>query len=191
MENTANAPFSETEKTVIFLHSAVSFEIDQKIKDDAYCIMKAGEGEEAVLHYVSELRKAALSDRNFIIMDYEYIIGFLINMLMQAPGQYNFYGWNFNIFFHADTAPAGVKQHEMYNAGDEKYQILRELLDCPIIIKYAVPVGYTVDDFQKIKGFFKEPDDIESFKELFRNPRKPPFPYYEADYNRLKYAQKK
>jgi hypothetical protein len=30
MENTANAPFSETEKTVILFHSEVSFEIDQK-----------------------------------------------------------------------------------------------------------------------------------------------------------------
>ena len=144
MKKTDNAPFTETEKTVIFLHQAVSFEIDQKIKDDAYYIKKAGEGAEAIPYFVSELRKAALSDRNFIITDYDKRIVFIINMLFQTPGQYNFCGWSFNIFFHADTAPAGVKQHEMYNDGDEKYQILRELLDCPIIIKYAIPVSYTV-----------------------------------------------
>ena len=74
MENTANAPFNETEKTVIFPHSAVSFELDQKVKDDAYSINKAGEGAEAIPYYVSELRKAALSDRNFIIIDYEKTI---------------------------------------------------------------------------------------------------------------------
>ena len=188
MEKSANAPFSETEKTVIFLHPAVSFEIDQKIKDDSYCIKKAGEGGEAALHYVSEMRKAAVSDKNFIIMDYDKTIVFIINMLLQTPGQYYFCGWSFNIFFHADTAPTGGKQHEMYNAGDEKYQILWELLECPIIIKYAIPVGYTAtyDDFQKLSGLFKEPEDIESFEELLKNPRRPPLPYYEPDYKRLK-----
>ena len=80
MEKSDNSPFSETEKTVIFLHSEVSFEIDQKIKDDAYYIKKAGEDEVAALHYVRELRKAALSDKNFIIMYYEKLIGFLINI---------------------------------------------------------------------------------------------------------------
>jgi len=37
-----NTPFSEIEKTVIFLHSAVSFEIDQKIKDNALTSRKRG-----------------------------------------------------------------------------------------------------------------------------------------------------
>lgn len=193
MEKSANAPFSETEKTVIFLHSEVSFEIDQKIKDNAYCIEKAEEGEVAAIHYVRELRKAALSDKNFIIMHYEKVIGFIINILLQTPGQYYFCGWRFNIFFHADTAPAGVKQHEMYNANDKKYQILRELFDCPFIFKYAIPVGYTAtyDDLRKIKDFFKEPEDIESFEELFKNPPQSPLPYYETDYKRLKNFIKK
>ena len=89
MKKSDNAPFSETEKTVIFLHPAVSFEIDQKIKDDAYRIKKAGEGGEAIPYYVSELRKAALSDKNFIIIDYEKTIVFFINTLLQTPGQYS------------------------------------------------------------------------------------------------------
>ena len=188
MEKSDNSPFSETEKTVIFLHSEVSFEIDQKIKDDAYYIKKAGEDEVAALHYVRELRKAALSDKNFIIMYYEKLIGFLINILLQTPGQYNFYNWSFNIFFHADTAPADGKQHEMYNAGNEKYQVLWDLLGCPFIFKYAIPVGYTVtyDDFRKIKEFFKEPEDIEAFEKLLKNPPRSPLPYYEADYKRFK-----
>jgi hypothetical protein len=78
MKKSENAPFSENEKTVSFLHS----ERDQKIKDNACYIKKAGEGGESALHYASELRKAALSDRNFIIMDYEKTIVSIINMLL-------------------------------------------------------------------------------------------------------------
>jgi len=188
MEKSANSPFSETEKTVIFLHSEVSFEIDQKIKDDAFYIKKEGEGGEAALHYVRELRKAALSGKNFIIIEYEKLIGLIINTLLETPGQFNFCGWYFNIFFHADTAPTGGEQHKMYNAGNEKYKILWELYGYSFITKYAIPVGYTVtyDDFRKLKDFFKEPEDIEAFKELLRNPPRSPFPYYEADYKKFK-----
>jgi hypothetical protein len=51
MEKPDNTPFGETEKTVIFLHSEVSFEIDRKIKDNAYFIKKSAYGGRDMAHY--------------------------------------------------------------------------------------------------------------------------------------------
>ena len=145
-----------------------------------------GSGED-ILYYVNELKKAALSDKNIIIMDYNYIICLTIDALLKAPGQYNFCSWGFFTFFHADTTPSNDKSHEMYNASDDKYRILWELTQFPFLFKYTIPAGHNVtyDEIKELKDYFKPREDIESLEELFRNPKKPLFPYYEADHNTL------
>ena len=192
MKNTDNLAFSETKKTVIFLHDAVSFKLDQKITDDAVFIKKVesdleGSGMD-ILYYVDAIREAALSDKNIIIMDFEYIIGVTIDTLMKVPGQYNFLNWHFYTFFHADTTPPNEKEHKMYNDSDEKYTILWDLLVCPMILKYALPVGHivTYEELKQLMDFFKTPENVKSIEELMRYKPKSPFPFYEEDYKRLK-----
>ena len=112
MKNEGNKVFSETEKTVIFIHSAAQFEIDKTVTAEAVYIKKAKKDRrksgKGIVYYLHEMREAAKSDKKYLIMEYEPIIGILIEALIRAPEQYHFCGWQFYTFFHADTCPEGV-----------------------------------------------------------------------------------
>jgi len=192
-----NKIFSESEKTLIFVHKANSFVIDKSVmKEAAYIKLAKEEWKESgedVLYYYLGMKAAAKSNKKYLIMEYEYIIAFMIEELLKAPGQWNFTKWNFRIFFHADTCPEGKEPDPMYNANDEKLDLLWELNSFPFIIKCSIPVGHnlTIADLQRMEKDASGPETVEEFKELFENmkngiKKELLFPYYETDYEKLK-----
>jgi hypothetical protein len=199
MRNTENFVFRDTKKTVIFIHKANSFIIDKSVTAGAFFIKLAKEewkeNGESVLYYYGRMKAAAKSDKKYIIMEYEAAIGEIIDELLQAPGQYNFCRWLFYAFFHADTCPEGSEQSTMYNTNDDKMDVLCQMYGFPFISAHTIPVGYTltVFDLQRLYKDFSPPETVEELEELFKNPKKDPvFPFYEADYEKLKeYAKRK
>ena len=117
MKNEENKVFSNTQKTVIFIHSAVQFTIDKSITEEATYIKMANpkwkRSSKRVFYYLCEMREAAKSDKPYLIMEYEPVLGSTIDALMRAPEQNNFYQWRFDTFFHADTCPEGEKPDPM------------------------------------------------------------------------------
>jgi len=192
-----NKIFSESEKTLIFIHKESDFTIDKSVMEDAFYIELAeekwkGSGENVLYYYIG-MKEAAKSNKKYLIVEYEYIIAYLIEELLKAPGQWNFTKWKFRIFFHADTCPEGKEPDPMYNANDEKLDLLWELNSFPFIFQYTIPVGHTltIADLQRMEKESRGPETVEEFKELFENVKKgirkePLFPYYETDYEKLK-----
>jgi len=157
MKKTGNKIFSETAKTVLFIHRANCFIIDKSITEDAVYIKLAKEewkeSGESVLYYMREMKEAAKSDKKYLIMEYEYVIGYLIEELMKAPGQWNFTKWWFRAFFHADTCPQDEEPNPMYNTDDEKMDVLWQMCYYPFISKHTIPVGHTLTahDLQRME----------------------------------------
>ena len=139
------------------------------------------------------MKAAAKSNKKYLIMEYEYIIAYMIEELLKAPGQWNFNRWYFRIFFHADNCPEGKEPDPMYNANDEKLDLLWELNRFPFIFKCSIPVGHTltIADLQRMEKDARGPETVEELKELFENVKngirkEPLFPYYETDYEKVK-----
>ena len=196
MKNTENKVFSDTAKTVIFTHPAVQFTIDETLKAEAVYIKKPKKDRKksgkSLIYYAQEMREAAKTDKNYLIMEYEPLIGTLIEVLMQASEQYNFTRWHFDTFFHADTCPEGAAENPMYNVNDEKMEVLLGFQYCPFVCKYTIPVGYTLtlSDMQKLRKDYSEPETPKEVRRLMWNLRKgikpkKLFPFYEADYQKL------
>ena len=196
MKNEGNKVFSETEKTVIFIHPAAQFVIDEAVTAEAAYIKKAKKDRrksgKGLIYYLHEMREAAKSDKKYLIMEYEPIIGILIEALIRAPEQYNFCRWHFDTFFHADICPEGVTPDPMYNCNDEKMEVLLGFYNCPFVWKYTIPVGHnlTLSDLQKLRKDYSEPQTVKDLRRLAWNMRKgikpkKLFPFYEADYKKL------
>ena len=194
-----NNIFSETAKTVLFTHPAVQFTVDQSITKEAAYIKLAKEewndSGESILYYFNEMRNAANSDKKYLIMEYEPVIGETIKTLMEVPDKYHFCDWSFYTFFHADTCPQGEEPNLMYNTNDEKIEILSQFFNYSFILLNTIPPDYTLTavDLQNIKDYFSfVPETVEEFEATLKNPRKPPFPFYEPDLLKLKaYLNKK
>jgi len=192
-----NKIFSESEKTLIFVHKESDFVIDKSVMEEAFYIELAekklkGSGINVLYYYIG-MKEAAKSNKKYLIVEYEYIIAYLIEELLKAPGQWNFNRWYFRIFFHADTCPEGKKPDPMYNANDEKLNLLWELNSFPFIFKCTIPVGHTLTlaDLQRMEKDSRGPETEVEFKELFENvkngiKKEPLFPYYETDYKKVK-----
>ena len=194
----ANWVFSETKKKIIFIHSAMQITIDESITVNAVYIKPAKEEWKGsginLLYYADEMRRAAGSDKKYLIMEYEPIIGEMIEALMKTPDQYNFCNWQFDTFFHADTCPPGEKPSPIYNTGDEKMNVLWGLYYYPFVFKYTVPAGYnlTERDLQEMDKVFPSRDISEDeFNEFLKNPPKPYLSFYDTDISKLKeYVEK-
>ena len=196
MKNTENKVFSDTAKTVIFIHPAVQFTIDEKLNAKALYIKKAKKDRKksgkSRMYYAEQMREAAKTDKDYLIMEYEPVIGELIENLRNLPGQYNFCRWHFDTFFHADTCPEGAKPDPMYNANDEKMKVLWWFCNHPFIWKYTIPVGHvlTLSDMKKLRKDYSEPESVKEIRRLMWNLRKgikpkQIFPFYQADYKKL------
>ena len=196
MKNTENKIFSDTKKTVIFIHPAVQFVLDGSITGQATYIKMAEEdlhdSGENIFYYMQAMREAAASDKPYLIMEYEPVLGGTIDALMRAPEQYNFCGWHFDTFFHADTCPEGAAENPMYNANDDKMEVLLWFQYCPLVWKFTIPVGYvlTHSDMQKLRKDYSEPETPKELRRLMWNLRKgikpkKLFPFYEANYQKL------
>ena len=193
MTHEENNVFSETAKMVIFIHPAVHFIIDQSITENAAYIKLANpewsESGESILYYLNEMRNTANSDKKYIIMEYEPIIGETIKALMEVPGKYHFCDWSFYTFFHTDTTPQGEEPNPMYNTNDEKLEILSQFFNYSFILLNIIPPGHTLTatDLQSIKNYFSYvPETAEEFEATLKTPRKPHFPFYEPDLIKLK-----
>ena len=193
-----NRILGETEKMIIFVHKAVQFNIGKSITEDTTIIPPAleewqGTGE-SIFYYMLELREAAKSDKKYIIMEFEPIVGETIKALMLVPEQYNFYKWNFFTFFNADSCPAGEKYNPMYYANDDKMSVLLDLFNYPFIFNYTIPIGYYLEaeDLEKMKKDISGPRTEKDFRRMMWNirkgkkPERLSFPFYETDYERLK-----
>jgi len=188
-----NKVFGETEKTIIFIHTANLFIIDGTITAEAVYIKQAEEGygtERSEPYYLDELRKAAATDKDFIIMEYDpFICDVIENLITGVPKQYNLCRWCLLIFFHADTCPPGEENHPMYNLNDEKLEILWPLFYSQFFYLYTMPVGHTLTlmELKKLKNGNVGPDTtVEEFEEYLRNTKlgifpKPVFPFYDID----------
>ena len=79
MTHEENNIFSVTAKIVLFIHPAAHFIIDQSITNDAAYIKLAkpewNESGESILYYLNEMRNAAHTDKKYLIMEYEAVIG--------------------------------------------------------------------------------------------------------------------
>ena len=194
MKNNKNKIFSETEKVLILNHSASQFTIDESIKAEAVCIPLAKEGLKGSMakrdkFILEELRKAAGTDKPFIIMEFDPRICFVMEHLLQKKGQYNFYKWSVYIFFHADTCPEGAEPSPFYNLDYEKLEVQQSIPYCPFIVSYTIPPGHvlTATDIQNMKKDRAGPETEEELKKMMwylENGKKPPklsFPFYEID----------
>ena len=199
MTHEENDIFSETAKTVIFTHPAVHFALDQSITDDAIHVKPAKkewhESGESILYYLREMRAAAHNAKKYLVMAYEPVIAETIKTLMEAPGKYHFCDWSFHAFFHADTPPPDCEPSPIYNANDEKMEILSQIFHYPFILLNTIPPGHilTSTDLENIKNYFSfVPETVKEFEAALKNPRKPPFPFYEPDLDKLQaYLKKK
>jgi hypothetical protein len=197
MKINSNKIFSESEKTLIFIHKEINFIIDKSVMEEAVYIKLAKEewkeSGESILYYFREMKAAAKSNKKYLIMEYEYITAFMIEELFKVSGQYNFYKWKFHIFFHADICHEGKEPNPMYNDNDEKLALLWELFSYSFIFMYTIPVGHTltIADLQRMEKEARGPETEEELKELIENmknnnKKEPLFPFYETDYEKLK-----
>ena len=197
MKNEENRVLNETEKTVIFIHGAVHFVIDGSVISDAYHIKEARqelkETGESIFYYLSEMRAAARSGKEYLIMEYEPVIGATIEAMLKIPGHYNFCRWNFYTFFHDDSCPEGMEENAWYNSNDDKMDVLWGFCNYPFISMYVIPVGHTltITDLQKIKKEFSGPETPKELRRHLWNMRKgikpkPLFPYYHINHEKLK-----
>ena len=191
-----NRVFSDTKKTVIFIHPTARFVIDKSIMAEAVYIKLAKKDKrksgKRIIYYLHEMAEAAKSEKNYMIMEYEPLIGTLIEALMRAPEQYNFCNWHFYTFFHADNCPEGALPDPMYNINDEKLDVLLGFHNYYFIWKYTIPVDYnlTLTNLQKLKKDYSEPQTVKELRRLAWNVRKgikpqKIFPFYEPDYEKL------
>jgi len=193
MTHEENNIFSETAKTIIFIHPAAHFIIGQSITNDAAYIKLAkpewNESGESILYYLNEMRDAANSDKKYLIMEYEPVIGETIKTLMEVPEKYHFCDWSFYTFFHADTCPPDEEPNPLYNTNNEKMEILSQFFHYSFILLNTIPIGHTLTatDLQSIKSYFSfVPETVEEFEATLKNPRKPHFPFYEPALVKLK-----
>ena len=187
MKNNPNNIFSETKKVIIFIHSENQFIIDESVMSEAVYIKLAKEGirgtEKSRAYYLAELRKAAKTDKPYIVMEFEPFICDHIESMMRTKRKYYFWNWNFIIFFHADSCPQGEKPNPMYNLSYEKLEILWPLYYFPIIIKYTLPVQYVLEisDLQNIMIDLKAFESTENLWDMAFSLRQPAFPFYEIN----------
>ena len=80
----------------------------------------------------------------------------------------------------------------LYNANDEKLEILLDFHNYPFICKYTIPIDHvlTHSDMQKLRKDYSEPETPKEVRRLMWNLRKgikpkKLFPFYEADYQKL------
>ena len=128
MKNNPNLILNETKKTVIFIHSQNQFTVDESIMKEAVYIKLAKEGlrgtEKSKPYYIAELRKAAKTDKPFVVMEYEPFIVDHIESMMGIKNRYYLWDWRFFIFFHADTCPDNEEPSPMHNLNNEKLDLL-------------------------------------------------------------------
>jgi len=202
MKNDENKIFSETEKTVIFIHAANQFIMDNTITSEAIYIRLADEElrgtERSEPYYLEELRKAARSDKNYIIMEFDPFICDLVDKLIKSP-EYDFWRWHLYVFFHADTCPPGEEPSSMHNLDDEKLGILWPLYHSEFILKYTIPVGHTLtlEDLHKMRKDFTGPETVKELRRLEWSirkgikPKRLSFPFYEIDNKTMKEFMKR
>jgi len=188
-----NRAFGDSGKTVIFVHKACQFNIEESLWAEADYIEQAKKGygtESSEPYYLEEMRKAAATNKRFIIMEFDpYICGVIETLITRANGQYNFYHWCFYIFFHADACPPGEEASPLYNLNEEKLAILRPLYYSEFILKYTMPVGHTITlaELKKLKNVNTGPETTaEEFREFVENFKKgilqkPVYEFYEID----------
>ena len=198
MKNNENLIFEEAEKTVLFIHSANQFIIDETVTAEAVYIKMAKEGlrgtEKSEPYYLEEMRKAAKTDKKYLIMEFDPFICDFIETMVKTPGQYNFCHWKFCIFFHADTCPPGEEPNPMYNLNDDKLKILWPLYHSEFFYMYTIPVGHTlnISDLEKMRKDLTGPETVKELRRLewnLRKGRKPErlsFPFYEIDEEKIR-----
>ena len=197
MKKDENMIFSQTIKTVIFIHTANHLVIDSNIMADASYIKLAKEGlretEGSEPYYLNEMRKAAKTDKKFIIMEFDPFICDLVERLIKTP-EYNFWRWRLYIFFHADVCPPGEEPSPLYNLNDEKLGFLCPLYYSPFILKYTIPVGHilTLSDLDKMRKDFTGPETAKESRRLEMCikkgiiPERLSFPYYEINERKMR-----
>ena len=193
-----NKAFGDSDKTVVFVHKACKFDIEESILEEADYIKQAEKGygtEKSEPYYLQEMRKAAATDKKFIIMEFDpFICDVIETLITRAPGQYNLCHWGFYIFFHADSCPSGEEDSPLYNLNDEKLAILRPLYYSEFFYKYTMPIGHTLtlEELKKLKNGIVGPETtVEEFQEYVENFKKgilpePLFEFYEIDRKKMK-----
>ena len=170
-------------KTVIFRNKAAVFGFDEDISSKAFFIeeQKPEDDETRGVYYAAAIREAADSDKLFIVMDYSETTAFLFELMLTFSKNYEYAEWNFMTFFHDDDVVC-MKEKKQTNYCDLKRKLLMNMLNYGFIMKYVLPFGHilTGQDIKAIKDFWMEPEDAETFDELFTRPHEPPFPFYDS-----------
>ena len=167
---------SEEGKIVIFIHAANQFIIDGSITANAVYIKMADEECEesgkSLIYYKTEIKNAEMSDKKYLIIEYEPAIGSLIKSLFRKKEEINFNNWMFLAFFHNE-----------YMAPVNDRDTIMSFLGFNYILRYTIPAGYvlTANDLQKIDDDLAVPDTREEFIKKFGKSFKPYFPHYKVD----------
>jgi len=171
-------------KTVIFRHPAAVFNFDKNVRSNAVLIKEQKpEGKTLTgIYYSEEVRRAVDSDKLYIVVNYSRLAAILFEKLLTNSDKYDIMEWHFITFFHDDVS--GTEQESQNIPLDLKRDLIISMFQCSYVMKYTVPYGYTLteQDIKGINDFWKEPDikSPKDFNELIRNPRKPPFPFYDS-----------
>jgi len=170
-------------KTIIFQHPAAVFSLEENILNHAKFIKKhrPEDGKSEGLYYAEAIGRATVSDKLFIVIDYNPIIAGFFDLLLINSYSNKYMNWNFIAFFHDDEAFG--KTQERQNIPDAlKRNTLLNISNHGFIVKYTIAPGYTVteQDIEAINDFLKEPEDIESFEEILASSHEPPFPFYDS-----------
>jgi len=170
-------------KTVIFRHPAAVFSLDENIWNNAKYIKnhRPEDGKSEGLYYAEAIGRATVSDKPFIVINYNPIIAGFFELLLTNSYSNKYMDWSFIAFFHDDKASG--KMQERQNVTDVlKRNTLLNISNYGFIVKYTITPGYTVteQDIRAINDFLKEPEDIESFEEILAKLREPPFPFYDS-----------
>ncbi|MCL2128999.1 MAG: hypothetical protein FWH35_01425 [Treponema sp.] len=192
MKNKESRFLGEQGKTVIFVHTANQFSINNSIMANAVYLRFAGNGlrrpRKSESYYLEELKKAANTDKEFLILEFDpYICGLMEKLINTQEN--DFRHWKLYIFFHADSCPPGEEPHTMYNLDDDKLGILWPVYNYPFIARYTIPVGHTLSalDLLKIKKDLTAPKTVEELRrsewnmKRGRETEKASFPFYEIN----------
>jgi len=175
--------FVVPKKTVIFCHPAAVFKLDINIRRNAVFIneQKQEDNRSEGIYYIEEVKKAADSDKFFIVVNYSWLVALIFKLHLTKSDKHDIAEWRFMTFFH-DDKDSGTGQKSQDIPLDLKRDVLIDMLHCNFLAKYTVPYGYTVTerDIKAIDEFWKEPDVklTKEFKELSRKKREPHFPFY-------------
>ena len=154
---------------VIFRHKAASFKLASRLRRDALYIKEPDltNEESAIAFYTKELKRVENSNKSFIVMNYNPIIGGLFRSLLNNPNTFEYKNWSFITFFHDDHATLSLQSRKIPDIIEEKVNILLDMLILSCMRRLIIPFNYEITLFYMLGIMLDERGMVDNSNNKF------------------------